>query len=69
MKTIEKINREGSMWEVLNIITPSNKRNLRDENPGYVFPLTDERINTVFHKKTEPKKKYSKKSSRLKINK
>lgn len=30
---MEGINREGSMWEIMNVISPIGKRNLRDNWP------------------------------------
>jgi hypothetical protein len=53
---MKNIDREGSMWQILNILTPSDKKRFRENSPEYLLPLTDERINTVFPKDKGPTK-------------
>lgn len=60
---MEGINREGSMWEIMNVISPIGKRNLRDNYPDYVLPIADKRINTIFP--SVPKKEESQKIKKV----
>lgn len=55
-KKMNGVDREGSMWQVLNVITPSEKKRFRENTPEFVLPLTDERINTIFPKSEKSKK-------------
>lgn len=50
------IDREESLWQVLNIVMPSEKKRFRDGPSEYVLPFTDERINTIFPKGGKTKK-------------
>jgi hypothetical protein len=53
---LNSINRDGSMWEIMNVITPSRKKHNQEKDLGYVLPFTDERINAVFPKGTKTKR-------------
>jgi len=46
--------RDRRMWEVLNVILPSDKKRPHKGSSDFIVPLTDERVNTVFPKSPKP---------------